>query len=101
MIAFLLTRPSRDVTVVAVNVSFFLSFLLTRPSRDVTVLNGNTYKVIEISTHTSLAGRDYHASVHHIFIHISTHTSLAGRDQFPLRPSPVPAYFYSHVPRGT
>ena len=57
--AFLLTRPSRDVTFHSiVQPPCYLLFLLTRPSRDVTeeFLNGERH--YNISTHTSLAGRD-------------------------------------------
>ena len=34
-------------------------FLLTRPSRDVTMLSDEQITLPDISTHTSLAGRDY------------------------------------------
>ena len=36
--------------------------------------------IIEISTHTSLAGRDIIGFIHIYMVYISTHTSLAGRD---------------------
>ena len=56
----------------------------------------------QISTHTSLAGRDQ--SIQRLFKisgQISTHTSLAGRDIYNNDdPNHLPN-FYSHVPRGT
>src|SRR5699024_5242888 len=79
--AFLLTRPSRDVTF-----SQFLhaitsrKFLLTRPSRDVTCARPMLTVLFEISTHTSLAGRDFYSYFITPRNGISTHTSLAGRD---------------------
>ena len=100
-------------------------FLLTRPSRDVTLLRMEVGDVMSyISTHTSLAGRDGPLDAAGHPIRISTHTSLAGRDLlftyliiknfiFLLtRPSrdvtckfffcfQVIVHFYSHVPRGT
>ena len=56
-------------------------FLLTRPSRDVTDMAFGETNNYEISTHTSLAGRD--RSMVSVFRDstISTHTSLAGRDE--------------------
>ena len=57
-----------------------ISFLLTRPLRDVTIPFCKSNKLIIISTHTPLAGRD----LGHISCcglpKISTHTPLAGRD---------------------
>ena len=58
-----------------------LKFLLTRPSRDVTLTDIDLEIVMEISTHTSLAGRDDEAHREEMAkMTISTHTSLAGRD---------------------
>ena len=55
-------------------------FLLTRPSRDVTKIAPKDSSAEQISTHTSLAGRDVNHPFHKNKSHISTHTSLAGRD---------------------
>ena len=57
------------------------SFLLTRPSRDVTVVTPVLMPAWVISTHTSLAGRDAVMRLSRAMaLKISTHTSLAGRD---------------------
>ena len=56
---------------------------------------------VRISTHTSLAGRDLYIVDLTKKTVISTHTSLAGRDSVTGRRATSPAYFYSHVPRGT
>ena len=58
-----------------------ISFLLTRPSRDVTALLDVFDLRFDISTHTSLAGRDCTGVIFVPIFNISTHTSLAGRDQ--------------------
>ena len=76
---FLLTRPSRDVTFYNFIVMIPCVFLLTRPSRDVTCLQLVNQQQIRISTHTSLAGRDFN------FVTDAAHEQD----------------FYSHVPRGT
>ncbi len=55
---FLLTRPSRNVTMSCIVKDGGEQFLLTRPSRDVTIGRKRYEKVITISTHTPLAGRD-------------------------------------------
>ena len=78
--SFLLTRPSRDVTILRLPARRTTEFLLTRPSRDVTALSNNPPDNITISTHTSLAGRDIFCIVLICIFRISTHTSLAGRD---------------------
>ena len=77
-------------------------FLLTRPSRDVTVLENNGTMANYISTHTSLAGRDQ-LKTYGLMLNekISTHTSLAGRDVLIPAPTDAGKNFYSHVPRGT
>ena len=54
-----------------------------------------------ISTHTSLAGRDFILSYFPVHDKISTHTSLAGRDQIAKAREHLVVNFYSHVPRGT
>ena len=54
-----------------------------------------------ISTHTSLAGRDQEEAEMMSRIFISTHTSLAGRDEIVDSLGIDTADFYSHVPRGT
>ena len=79
---FLLTRPSRDVTLKG-KIQFLddYEFLLTRPSRDVTDSSNRANLLIRISTHTSLAGRDITLEITDGgMTAISTHTSLAGRD---------------------
>ena len=76
---FLLTRPSRDVTENHREQMDPEQFLLTRPSRDVTIVYLVATGGWEISTHTSLTGRDQRAD--------------GGR--------PEARYFYSHVPHGT
>ena len=77
---FLLTRPSRDVTDLIHSILHFrIQFLLTRPSRDVTI---NKLMILGNST-------------------ISTHTSLAGRDWTDMQELEKILDFYSHVPRGT
>ena len=76
---FLLTRPSRDVTDLYSTESGYSEFLLTRPSRDVTQVSELFQFGCSISTHTSLAGRDWEREAW-----FDTH-----------------ADFYSHVPRGT
>ena len=58
----------------------YFVFLLTRPSRDVTIVRQLNHGHKPISTHTSLAGRDGAAAPLAVAIGISTHTSLAGRD---------------------
>ena len=78
-IRFLLTRPSRDVTKNFYCDQTVRAFLLTRPSRDVTIVREWRFGRAEISTHTSLAGRDKHD------------TDIRG----------ISGDFYSHVPRGT
>ena len=55
---FLLTRPLRDVTKRGVQCDGYKKFLLTRPLRDVTFADMWASRVVEISTHTPLAGRD-------------------------------------------
>ena len=77
---FLLTRPSRDVTLLTRLVNCSIAFLLTRPSRDVTPEALLPDSIEAISTHTSLAGRDEGYVDDNTFNEISTHTSLAGRD---------------------
>ena len=56
--AFLLTRPSRDVTFLDSDWNMVPLFLLTRPSRDVTRVLSAELERENISTHTPLAGRD-------------------------------------------
>ncbi len=56
---FLLTRPSRDVTSLIIQKFLNFRFLLTRPSRDVTMENAEKAENMNISTHTPLAGRDH------------------------------------------
>ena len=58
-----------------------VTFLLTRPSRDVTTVMRHTPVERQISTHTSLAGRDAKQKAEKADKKISTHTSLAGRDE--------------------
>ena len=55
---FLLTRPSRDATSSGQLTGTITRFLLTRPSRDATSKSFDKLERDEISTHTSLAGRD-------------------------------------------
>ena len=57
-----------------------VAFLLTRPLRDVTIFQRRRFVIFNISTHTSLAGRDKKRLVYERYGIISTHTSLAGRD---------------------
>ena len=76
-------------------------FLLTRPSRDVTQSLQLPRPGITISTHTSLAGRDWLPKFDDAGAVISTHTSLAGRDGGAADMIQVNSNFYSHVPRGT
>ena len=76
---FLLTRPSRDVTIIQREQEVYKRFLLTRPSRDVTKHCVVSYHNHDISTHTPLAGRD--------------------RPIFPAMQKKI--HFYSHAPRGT
>ena len=87
---FLLTRPSRGVTVCIEIKSCTCTFLLTRPSRGVTLLHTLYAQAMLISTHTPLAGRDIW-SVDRIIEPqiISTHTPLAGRDPGRQTPSVV------------
>ena len=85
---FLLTRPSRDVTPILSSDSFVILFLLTRPSRDVTHVLADDLPRFQISTHTSLAGRDSENFSSWQGLTISTHTSLAGRDSAPFEISP-------------
>ena len=61
---FLLTRPSRDVTLPGLVLRGTKSFLLTRPSRDVTYALVLYRDRLPISTHTSLAGRDSVRQLH-------------------------------------
>ena len=78
---FLLTRPLRDVTGIALSFGRYSRFLLTRPLRDVTEVEPNQTEGLVISTHTPLAGRDTHIFIRIIYnVWISTHTPLAGRD---------------------
>ena len=59
-VSFLLTRPSRDVTIkYFILFTFYDLFLLTRPSRDVTDFDIEEDADDTISTHTPLAGRDF------------------------------------------
>ena len=60
------------------------------------------YFMLEISTHTSLAGRDRRKPKSYKVNIISTHTSLAGRDGKNMALGMGVGFdFYSHVPRGT
>ena len=59
------------------------------------------YMIRQISTHTSLAGRDSHRQGTTGTEKISTHTSLAGRDYLLCHSVFLTSDFYSHVPRGT
>ena len=63
----------------------WMRFLLTRPSRDVTVLERPDVYVDAISTHTPLAGRDDRYGLLIYAFYISTHTPLAGRDHIQRR----------------
>ena len=77
---FLLTRPSRDVTTQYLFLAIFRKFLLTRPSRDVTF----TCECLNITCGFLLTrpSRDVTNSgyLDTLDEYISTHTSLAGRD---------------------
>ena len=65
---FLLTRPSRDVTISPdTNSPILEAFLLTRPSRDVTIFLRSYHPSRRVSTHTSLAGRDQIVSAQFIY----------------------------------
>ena len=100
-LAFLLTRPSRDVTLIRCGTHGPQKFLLTRPSRDVTLMDdGNTVTFKFLLTRPS---RDVTPAFVPLFTlpPISTHTSLAGRDFHPSSVFRDSKYFYSHVPRGT
>ena len=77
--SFLLTRPLRDVTPFGIPTERAERFLLTRPLRDVTQLS--LFDLVENE--------------------ISTHTSLAGRDRKQTAAEPGDYNFYSHVPCGT
>ena len=48
----------RDVTTATVDFNPVLAFLLTRPMRDVTLLIGMIFSYSFVSTHTPHAGRD-------------------------------------------
>ena len=75
---FQLTRPSRGVTMCAAMArNAILSFQLTRPSRGVT----KNYQFTHL-------------------LEISTHTPLAGRDGIDGTINTVKQYFNSHAPRG-
>ena len=75
-------------------------FLLTRPSRGVTIYRFSTSNITQISTHTPLAGRDYILDLCISVGLISTHTPLAGRDKDGYGTIQHGLNFYSHAPRG-
>ena len=76
------------------------TFLLTHPSRDVTIIDHLVSYIPEISTHTSLAGCDVSLNESQVYSEISTHTSLAGCDFPGARIIEIYGDFYSHIPRG-
>ena len=61
--------------------------------------NGNI--LLRISTHTSLTGRDLAGAGSQVGMTISTHTSLTGRDEMAASAKPIYYDFFSHVPHGT
>ena len=77
---FLPTRPLRDATLIFSARMARSRFLPTRPLRDATLFSEKNACNTSISTHASLAGRDYAAGFYQQEIDISTHASLAGRD---------------------
>ena len=120
---FLLTRPSRGVTILQTPI-FPLTLISTHTplaGRD-WIDQGSGYPIKisthtplagrdepdpsrsvfphEISTHTPLAGRDLHGCLCQNRGEISTHTPLAGRDWHDAGNDPVVSDFYSHAPRG-
>ena len=121
---FLLTRPSRDVTisfstlfrrngisthtplagrdVKAAGCDFaILRFLLTRPSRDVTC--SSVIIALMLSFLLTRPSRDvtHYKSFTALTRKISTHTPLAGRDLLCASGFSGEHDFYSHAPRGT
>ena len=76
-------------------------FLLTRPSRDVTMIAAHDHAHEPISTHTPLTGRDKHIHFIHVSAKISTHTPLTGRDNGGQGNNSGNNDFYSHAPHGT
>ena len=98
---FLLTRPSRDVTLFGTIEQLTAGFLLTRPSRDVTSAAPESLPVLRfLLTRPSRDVTIYQLADEYIQT-ISTHTSLAGRDHLCPQTTAHHQYFYSHVPRGT
>ena len=100
---FLLTRPMRDVTVTGLmRIIMCTIFLLTRPMRDVTSFIFYNFTSIKISTHTPHAGRD----VSRLFLCTPERSFLLTR---PMRDvtiyysngSHLFINFYSHAPCGT
>ena len=101
-----------------------IAFLLTRPLRDVTIIPAVLQPIREISTHTPLTGRDgrskrsYGGSAGFLltrplrdvtrwayanngYLKISTHTPLTGRDMMAAKMESAVTDFYSHAPYGT
>ncbi len=81
--AFLLTRPSRDVTPRSYYTDMAAQISTHTPlaGRDLKSL-GLDDNALKISTHTPLAGRDEEKTETYILMQISTHTPLAGRDRY-------------------
>ena len=120
---FLLTHPSRDVTIFGWARRACEEFLLTHPSRDVTDKMQNIFRIIDhfyshiprgmwrlhnwkgiwkcrfLLTHPSRDVTSY-CAIKSTSNKISTHTSLAGCDNTTFHHSPSLSDFYSHIPRG-
>ena len=77
-----------------------MAFLLTRPLRGATFANLGEQPVLNISTHTPLAGRDDLDFYYLPVPGISTHTPLAGRDCSQSYCLGSLENFYSHAPCG-
>ncbi len=78
--AFLLTRPLRGATVIAISKILIPDISTHTPLAGRDKIDGDFLGMTDISTHTPLAGRDGAHSADYDQDNISTHTPLAGRD---------------------
>ena len=97
---FLLTRPSRGATPQGIGKSTILDISTHTPLAGRDYSDPDNLSHYQISTHTPLAGRDVQLQPLASILQISTHTPLAGRDRTRRESHQGASYFYSHAPRG-
>ena len=74
--------------------------LVTRFLQNVTISGMDKPAAVVVSTHMSLAGRDFRGLLELLNLAISTHTPLAGRNKVMKIIAVMSPNFYSHAPRG-